>query len=46
MWQRRGPYRIVVGKHEGKRPFGRPRHRLNDIIQIDLQEVVGRHGLD
>jgi hypothetical protein len=30
----------LVGKPEGKRPFGRPRHRWEDNIQIDLQEVV------
>ena len=30
----------------GKDPLGRPRHSWKDIFQIDLQEVVGRHGLD
>ena len=33
-------YRILVGKPEGKRPLGRPRHRCEDIIKLDLQEVV------
>jgi hypothetical protein len=28
-----------VGKPEGKRPLGRPRHRWNDKIKMDLQEV-------
>jgi hypothetical protein len=28
-----------VGKHGGKRPFGRPRRRWEDNIKIDLQEV-------
>jgi hypothetical protein len=27
LWERRGAYKILVGKLEGKRPFGRPRHR-------------------
>ena len=32
-------YRILVGKLEGKRPLGRPRHRWVDNIKADLQEV-------
>jgi len=39
MGERRGVYRVLVGKPEGKRPFGRPRHRWEDNIKIDLQEV-------
>ena len=39
MGERRGLYRILVGKHEGKRLLGRPRHRWKDNIKIDLQEV-------
>jgi len=31
-------YRILVGKPEGKRPLGRPRHRWEDNIKMDLQE--------
>jgi len=34
----RGVYRVLVGKPEGKRPLGRPRHRWEDIIKMDLQE--------
>ena len=34
-----GVYRVLVGKHEGKRPLGRPRHRWVDNIKMDLQEV-------
>jgi len=30
-----------VGKPEGKRPLGRPRHRWEDNIKMDLQEVGG-----
>ena len=32
-------YRVLVEKPEGKKPLGRPRHRLWDNIQMDLQEV-------
>ena len=35
----RGVYRVLVGKPEGKRPFGRPRRRWEDNIKMDLQEV-------
>jgi hypothetical protein len=35
----RGMYRDLVGKPEGKRPLGRPRHRWEDNIKMDLQEV-------
>jgi hypothetical protein len=46
MEKRRGVYRVMVGKPEGKRPFGRPRRRWVDN-KMDLQEVgwLG-HGLD
>jgi hypothetical protein len=40
--ERRGVYRVLVGKPEGKRPLGRPRHRWKDIIKMDLQEVGWR----
>jgi hypothetical protein len=36
----RGIYRVLVGKLEGKRPLGRPRHRWEDIIKMDLQKVM------
>jgi hypothetical protein len=35
----RGVYRLLVGKHEGKRPLGKPRRRWVDNIKMDLQEV-------
>jgi hypothetical protein len=35
----RSVYRVLVGKFEGKRPLGRPRHIWEDNIKIDLQEV-------
>jgi hypothetical protein len=40
---RRGEYRVLFGKSKGKRPLGRPRHRWEDNIKMDLQ---GGHGLD
>jgi len=32
-------YRVLVGKHEGKRPIGRPRREWEYKIKMDLQEV-------
>jgi len=37
--ERRGVYRVWVGKPEGKRPLGRPSHRWEDNIKMDHQEV-------
>jgi len=45
MGERRGVYRVLVGKAEGKRPLGRPRLRWEDNIKMDLQEV-GCGGMD
>jgi hypothetical protein len=39
MGEGRGVYRVLVGKPEGKRPLGRPRHRWEDNIKIDLREI-------
>jgi hypothetical protein len=44
MGEERGVHRVLVGKHEGKRPLGRPRRRLEDNIRIDVQKVVGGCG--
>jgi hypothetical protein len=41
----RNLYKILVGKHEGKRPFGRPRHIWEDNIRIDLKKI-GWEGVD
>jgi hypothetical protein len=41
----RGGDRVLVGKVEGQRPLGRPRHRWEDNIKMDLQEV-GCGGMD
>jgi hypothetical protein len=37
--ERRGVYKILLGKPEGKRPLGSPRHRWVDNIKMNLQEV-------
>jgi hypothetical protein len=39
MEERRGVYRILLGKPEGKKPLGRRRHRWEDNNIVDLQEV-------
>jgi len=39
MWERRGVYRVMVGKTEGKRLLGRPRHRGEENTKMHLQEV-------
>ena len=39
MGERRGVYRVLVGKLEAKRPLGRPRRRWVDNIRMDLQDV-------
>jgi hypothetical protein len=38
MGESRGAYRVLVGKPEGKRPFGSPGRRWGDNIEMDLQE--------
>jgi hypothetical protein len=43
--ERRGVYRVLAGKPEGKIPLGRPRSRWEDNIKMDLQEV-GCRGMD
>jgi len=41
MVEKKGVYRVLMGKREGKRPLGRPRRRWDDNIKMDLQEVGG-----
>ena len=36
---RRGVYRVLVGKSEGKGPLGRPRRRWENNIKMDFQEM-------
>ena len=45
MEEGRGVHKVLMGKPEGKRPLGRPRHRWEDSIKMDLQKV-GCAGLD
>jgi len=45
MGERRGVYRVLMGKPKGKRPLGRPRSRWEDNIKMDLQEM-GCWGMD
>ena len=40
MGEKSSAYKVLVGKYEGKRPLGRPRHRWEVSIKLDLQEVV------
>jgi len=37
--ERRGLYKVLVGKPEGKRQLGRPRRRWENNVKLDLQEV-------
>jgi hypothetical protein len=39
MEDRGDAYRLLVGRPEGKRSLGRPRHRWEDSIKMDVQEV-------
>ena len=45
MGERRGVYRVLVGKPEGKIPLGRQRRGWEDNIKMYLQEV-GCEGMD
>jgi hypothetical protein len=39
MGEGRGVYRVVVGRPKDKKPLGRPRHRWEDNIKMDLREM-------
>jgi hypothetical protein len=39
MGEERKEYKVLVGNLEGKRPLGRPRHRWEDGIRMDLREI-------
>jgi hypothetical protein len=39
MGEKRGAFRVLVGRVEERRPLGRPRNRWEDDIKIDLVEV-------
>jgi hypothetical protein len=46
--ERRGAYRVLVWRHEGRRPFGRPRHEWRTISKWIIKNSVGEGtgGLD
>ena len=44
MGEERGVHRVLVGKHEEKRPLGRPRRRREENFKIVLQEEGGSCG--
>ena len=39
MGERRGAYRVLLGKPDGRRPLGRPRYRWENKTKTDLQDV-------
>jgi hypothetical protein len=39
MGEGRDVYRVLIGRPKGRRPLGRPRHRWEDNIKIDLREI-------
>jgi len=45
MGEERSVYRVLMGKHEGKRSLERPRRRWEDNIKMDIQEV-GCEGMN
>jgi hypothetical protein len=45
MGEKRNAFRLLVGKPEGRRPLGRPRHMWVDNIKLDLEEI-GWGGVD
>jgi hypothetical protein len=45
MGEKRGAYRVLVGRPQGRRPLERPRRRWEDNIKMDVQEV-GWGGMD
>jgi hypothetical protein len=46
MGEKNNAYRVFVGKSEGNRPLGRPRHMWEDNIKMDLREIGGLHSFD
>jgi hypothetical protein len=39
MGEKRNVYKVSMGKPEGKRPLGKPRHRWEDGTRMDLKEI-------
>jgi hypothetical protein len=46
MGEERKVYKVLVGKPEGKRALGRPWHRCEDGIRMDLREIGWGCGID
>jgi hypothetical protein len=46
MRERKDAYRILVGNSEGKRPLGRSTLRRQENIEMNVQEIGQKHGLD
>ena len=46
MGEKRGVYRVLVGKPEGNGPLGRRRRKWEDNIEVGLQELWWGHGRD
>jgi hypothetical protein len=48
MGEKRGAYRILLGRPEGRRPLGRPRRRWEDNIKMGLQDLgwVGMNWIE
>jgi hypothetical protein len=44
MGEGRGVHRVLVGKPEGTRPLGRPRHRWEDNIKMIFRKWEGVVG--
>jgi hypothetical protein len=44
-WERGERYKVLVGKHEGRRSLGRPRRMWEDGVRMDLREI-GLGGVD
>ena len=41
---RRGAYRVLVGRHEGRRSLGRSKLGREDNVKMDFQKFVGGGG--
>ena len=44
MEEGRSAFKILTGKPIGKKPLGRPRHRWEDNIKMDIEEIVVNVG--
>jgi hypothetical protein len=40
MGEKRNACKVLMGKPEGKRPLGRPRHMWEGNIKVDCREIV------